>query len=115
MGWVHDRYDGIPIMVTENGCTDPSNMTNSTDDAARVEYLREYLSAMRVAMLDGVDIRGYFVWSLLDNIEWSDGTKTRFGLYHVDNDGPNATLDRVPKKSAYWFRDFIRASGHPLD
>lgn len=108
MNWIHARYGGIPITVSENGCTDPADMVNRSDDVARIDYLREYLSAMRSAIEeDGVDVRGYFVWSLLDNVEWSDGTATRFGLYRVDNDGPNATLRRTPKASALWFREYI--------
>eukprot|EP00940_MAST-03C_sp_MAST-3C-sp2_P000511 g511.t1 len=106
--WLHKRY-AQPIFVTENGCTDPA--TNAPlNDSYRIDYHSSYVQAMQTAMQkDGVDVRGYFLWSLLDNFEWGDGTRTRFGIFRVDDDGPNATLKRTPKASAKWFRGCVRS------
>ena len=77
----------------------------------RVEYLRGYLGAAARAMLEGIDLRGYFAWSLLDNFEWGEGYRSRFGLVYVDY----GTQRRIPKASAYWYRDFIRRWSHGPD
>jgi beta-glucosidase len=68
-----------------------------------VAYLREHLAALVRAIELGVDVRGYFYWSLLDNFEWDSGYSKRFGLFHVDYD----TQARTAKDSAHWYRDFI--------
>jgi beta-glucosidase len=72
-------------------------------DPERVEYLSGYLDAVGRAMAEGVPVQGYFVWSLLDNFEWSFGYGPRFGLVYVEN----PTLERVPKDSYFWYRDLI--------
>ncbi len=94
--------------VTENGAafTDAPGTDGSVHDPERQAYLAEHLEAMRRALADGVPISGYFVWSLLDNFEWSFGYSKRFGIVYVDY----ATLARTPKSSFYWYRDLI-ASG----
>jgi beta-glucosidase len=99
---LHDRYRGVlpPIWVTENGCAYPG----STVDDARIGYLDGHLRAVRAAIDAGVDVGGYFVWSLLDNWEWADGFSQRFGLVHVDY----ATQTRTPKRSFAWYRDLIK-------
>jgi beta-glucosidase len=74
-------------------------------DQDRIDYLSGYIGAMDAAIAAGADVRGYFVWSLMDNFEWNSGFKERFGLIHVDY----ATLQRRPKASARWYADFIRA------
>ena len=75
-------------------------------DQRRIDFLDAYLRALRQAQDEGVDVRGYFQWSLLDNFEWAEGYSQRFGLVHVDY----ATLERTPKDSFAWFRDVVRAS-----
>ena len=78
-------------------------------DPARVEYLDGYFRAAHRAIADGVDLRGYFVWSLLDNFEWAFGYSKRFGLIYVDFE----TLERTPKDSARWYAQVTRANGIP--
>jgi beta-glucosidase len=96
-----------PILITENGCSyvDPPSETGRVSDERRVAYLDSHLAAVRDAIAKGVDVRGYFVWSLIDNFEWAEGFGQRFGLVHVDYD----TLVRTPKDSFHWFADHIRA------
>ena len=94
------RFPGLPpVFVTENGYGDPDEI----DDAGRIDYLEEHLAATGAAIADGVDVRGYFCWSLMDNFEWARGYDARFGLVHVDY----ATQARTPKASYHWYRDFI--------
>jgi beta-glucosidase len=104
---VHRRY-GLPIYVLENGLGDfdKPNEAGAVDDPERVEFLRRYVGAMNSAAADGVDVRGYFVWSLLDNFEWVSGYSERFGLTYVDY----ASLQRIPKSSFHWYADLIRAA-----
>jgi beta-glucosidase len=105
--WFRDRYGATPIYITENGAAfydPPSPTAGEVDDPLRVHYLREHIRAVARAMHAGVDVRGYFVWSLLDNLEWSLGYSKRFGIIHVDF----ATLQRTLKKSARFYRDVIR-------
>ncbi|MGW0928563.1 glycoside hydrolase family 1 protein [Streptomyces sp. NPDC002644] len=100
---LRDRYgDRLPpVMITENGCSYPG-----LDDQERIAYLDSHLRALHRAMEEGVDVRGYFVWSLLDNYEWNEGYQQRFGLVHVDFDSPERT--RTPKASYAWLRDALR-------
>ncbi len=88
------------------------------DDIERVDYLSGYFTAAARAIADGVDLRGYFVWSLLDNFEWAEGYSKRFGIVYVDY----RTQERIPKRSALWYRDFVArhtrshaTSGIPLN
>ncbi|TMR25470.1 beta-glucosidase [Nonomuraea turkmeniaca] len=90
-----------PILITENGCSNDD--TTTVDDEARIVFLDGHIAAMRQAMEEGVDVRGYFVWSLLDNFEWAEGYHQRFGLVHVDF----ATQRRTPKASYRWLREFL--------
>ncbi|MEV4470982.1 GH1 family beta-glucosidase [Nonomuraea sp. NPDC049504] len=96
-----------PILVTENGCSQPDvpGPDGTIDDADRIAFLDGHIAALRRAMDEGVDVRGYFVWSLIDNFEWAEGYHQRFGLVHVDH----ATQRRTPKRSYHWYRDFLRA------
>ncbi|WP_093909439.1 GH1 family beta-glucosidase [Streptomyces sp. cf386] len=92
-----------PIVITENGCS-----YEGVDDQERIAYLDGHLRALHRAVEAGVDVRGYFVWSLLDNFEWAEGYARRFGLVHVDfEDG--VTLTRTPKASYGWFQELLRA------
>jgi beta-glucosidase len=90
---------GLPLYVTENGCA----YSESPDDQRRIDYLAGHIDAVESVRAQGVDVRGYFVWSLLDNFEWAEGTSKRFGLVHVDFE----TLARTPKASYGWLRDRI--------
>ncbi|GAA4506584.1 GH1 family beta-glucosidase [Actinoallomurus oryzae] len=92
-----------PIQITESGCS----YDEALDDRPRIDYLSAHVDAVRAAMHDGVDVRGYYVWSLLDNFEWAEGYHPRFGLVHVDY----ATQRRTPRTSYAWYRDLIAASG----
>ena len=104
---LRDRYgDRLPpIYITENGCSYP----DESSDTARIEYLDGHLRALGQAMDEGVDVRGYFVWSMLDNFEWIEGFSQRFGLVHVDFD----TLKRTPKASYHWYKEMISRSSRP--
>ncbi|WP_433126220.1 GH1 family beta-glucosidase [Micromonospora sp. CA-240977] len=110
LGWLRDTYgDALPpIEITESGCAydDAPDAGGQVADPERVAYLDGHLRAVRAAIDDGVDVRGYFVWSLLDNWEWAEGFTKRFGLVHVDY----ATQTRTPKSSYTWLRDVIAAS-----
>ncbi|GHD92333.1 GH1 family beta-glucosidase [Streptomyces naganishii] len=99
-----DRYgDRLPpVVITENGCS-----YEGLDDTDRIAYLDGHIRALHRAVEAGVDVRGYFVWSLLDNWEWAEGYARRFGLVHVDYE----TLERTPKASYRWYRDLLRAQG----
>jgi beta-glucosidase len=106
--WVRDRYGDLPLYITENGAAfyDPPVAFNGRiDDPLRVDYLRDHIRAVRTAMRQGVNVRGYYVWSLLDNFEWALGYAKRFGIIHVDYE----TLKRTPKASARYYADVIKA------
>jgi beta-glucosidase len=90
---------GVPVIVTENGVA-------SEDDAERVEYVSRALAALRGAMDDAVDVRGYFYWSLLDNFEWAEGYRPKFGLVACDRE----TFVRTPKPSAAWYAAVVAQS-----
>ncbi|MFJ9759789.1 GH1 family beta-glucosidase [Streptomyces sp. NPDC101149] len=89
-----------PVLITENGCS-----YQGVDDQERIAYLDGHIRALHRAVEAGVDVRGYFVWSLLDNFEWAEGYTRRFGLVHTDFE----TLERTPKASYAWLRDLLRA------
>ncbi|NDK89078.1 beta-glucosidase [Gordonia desulfuricans] len=100
------RYPNLPpVVVTENGASyhDPDPVDGRVADPARVDYLRRHLDAVGDAIEAGVDVRGYYVWSALDNFEWAAGYQERFGLIHVDF----ATGHRTRKDSWFWYRDVI--------
>jgi beta-glucosidase len=109
--WLHETYPCPPIYVTENGAyfDDTVSEDGKVRDARRIEFLDRYIHAMREAQSQGVDVRGYFVWSLLDNFEWACGYRPTFGLVKVDF----KTLQRIPKDSYYWYRNFIRHENVP--
>ncbi|MGH4001227.1 MAG: family 1 glycosylhydrolase, partial [Pseudonocardiaceae bacterium] len=111
--WVKERYGAIPLYITENGAAffdPPKPVDGRVDDPMRVHYHREHLLAAHEARRQGVDLRGYFAWSLLDNFEWSLGYSKRFGLVHVDY----ATQHRTPKASARFYAEVIRTRGGVL-
>ncbi|WP_329001981.1 GH1 family beta-glucosidase [Kribbella sp. NBC_00709] len=106
-------YDLPPVYITENGAAydDAPAADGTVDDPQRVEYLHGHLAALRTAIAAGVDVRGYFVWTLLDNFEWAEGYAKRFGIVHVDF----ATQTRTPKTSAGWLGQVARANALPPD
>ncbi|WP_229402577.1 GH1 family beta-glucosidase [Micromonospora okii] len=110
---LRERYgDRLPpIQVTESGCAydDVPDAEGRVHDPERIAYLDGHLRAVRAAIDDGVDVTGYFVWSLLDNWEWAEGFTKRFGLVHVDF----ATQARTPKSSYAWFRDTVTRPAGP--
>ena len=110
--WVKEQYGDIPLYITENGAAfyDPPTADGEVQDPLRVDYLRTHLRAAREAIDRGVDLRGYFAWSLFDNLEWSLGFAKRFGIVHVDFD----TLKRTPKASARLYSEVIRTNGGVL-
>jgi beta-glucosidase len=104
--WIKQRYGDIPQYVTENGAAffdPPVAEAGRIDDVLRVDYLRKHIAAVAQARQQGVDLRGYFAWSLLDNLEWSLGYSKRFGLVHVDFE----TQTRTPKASARHYAETI--------
>jgi beta-glucosidase len=107
---VRQRYGDIPLYVTENGAafTDPPQApAGGLEDPLRVAYLRDHVRAVREAIAAGCDVRGYFVWSLLDNLEWALGFSKRFGIVHVDF----ASQRRTPKASARFYSSVIASNG----
>ena len=108
LNWVYKRYHH-PTYITENGVDVPNEssltIAEALEDQFRVDYLSGYLSNVQSAVQDGVDLRGYFVWSLLDNFEWGDGYTKRFGIHYVDY--KSATFARYPKRSAQFYSDFV--------
>ncbi|UGY91563.1 GH1 family beta-glucosidase [Streptomyces gobiensis] len=124
MGWTVDptglyelllRYRrearGVPLYITENGvaCDDKTAADGTVHDPDRIAYLHDHLAVVERAIADGVDVRGYFLWSLLDNFEWSYGYSKRFGLVYVDFE----TQDRTPKSSAAWYTQLTRTHTFP--
>jgi beta-glucosidase len=91
-----------PVYITENGMTDADG-ADPLDDTERIRYVRGFLEWIARARDEGADVRGYYLWSLLDNYEWTAGFSKRFGIVHVDPD----TLKRTPKASFGWYRDVI--------
>lgn len=106
---IKSRYGDVPLYVTENGAAfdDPEPLGGIVDDAPRCDYLRDHLLAVHDAIRHGVDLRGYFAWSLLDNLEWAWGFSKRFGLVHVDF----ATRQRTLKASGLLYADVIQSKG----
>jgi beta-glucosidase len=101
---LNQEYALPPIYITENGMANADRLVDgAVPDVERIEYVGRHLEALASAMEQGVDVRGYFLWSLLDNFEWNSGYEKRFGIVHVDY----ATQQRTLKDSALWYRDFI--------
>ena len=105
---VKSDYGDLPLLITENGAAfeDRRNGADVVEDPLRVAYIERHLDAVEQAIAAGVDVRGYYVWSLLDNFEWEHGYSQRFGIVYVDF----ATQRRIPKRSALWYRNRITAA-----
>lgn len=111
--WLRERYGDRPLLITENGAAfdDPPPEGRSLVDRPRIDYLHAHLTAAQAAIAAGVDLRGYFLWSLLDNFEWQCGYAKRFGIVHVDL----PTGERTPKASAAWYgRQIETARGRSI-
>jgi beta-glucosidase len=111
--WITERYGKVPIYITENGAAfydPPTPLDGRVEDPLRVEYYRQHLRAAHDAMSKGVDLRGYFAWSLLDNYEWALGYSKRFGIIHVDY----STQKRTIKSSGRYYAEVIRTRGGAL-
>lgn len=109
--FLYDRYK-TPIYITENGksCQDTVSADGRVHDPERIDYLNGYLAGLKKAYLEGIDIRGYFQWSLMDNFEWAYGYSERFGIVYVDYQ----TQQRILKDSAYRYSEIIRTDGEDL-
>lgn len=108
----HERY-GLPILITENGLStrDWVSLGGKVHDGLRIDFLHRYLRELKRAAAEGVPVDGYFQWSFLDNFEWAEGYRERFGLVHVDYE----TQKRTPKDSFHWYREVIATNGAILD
>ena len=106
-----DEYK-MPIYVSENGmaCIDTIAADGKVHDADRINYLNRYLGSLEKAIESGADVRGYFVWSFLDNFEWALGYDRRFGIVYVDYE----TQERIVKDSAQWYSEVIKTNGENL-
>jgi beta-glucosidase len=109
--FVGERYD-LPLVITESGManTDWPHLDGCVHDPQRIDFLTRYLLQVKRALDEGVDVRGYFIWTLLDNFEWARGQRPRFGLIYVDY----ATQQRILKDSAFWYRKVIESNGRIL-
>ena len=96
-----------PIFITENGVSDGKTLADPLEDDERIAYVGAFLEWIAKAIDEGADVRGYYLWSLLDNYEWAAAYTQKFGIVHVDLE----TMQRTPKKSALWYRDVIRSRG----
>ncbi|XP_048127593.1 beta-glucosidase 18-like isoform X1 [Rhodamnia argentea] len=102
--YVKERYNNTPMFITENGYAQPTgSIDDSLNDTKRIEFHEAYLAVLSEVVRKGADVRGYFIWSLLDNFEWLHGYLIRFGLHYVDFQ----TLERTPKWSATWYKEFL--------
>ncbi len=105
---LHESYTLPPCYITENGaCFNDGKVDGSIDDQRRIDYVAGHLGAVADAIDAGVDIRGYFLWSLLDNFEWAEGYTMRFGAVHVDYE----TQVRTIKQSGHWYSALVRSQG----
>jgi beta-glucosidase len=112
MNYIKHRYGNPPVFITENGMDDPNSILisrkDALKDAKRIKYHHDYLSSLQASIKeDGCNVKGYFVWSLLDNWEWAAGYSSRFGLYFVDY---RDNLKRYPKDSVHWFTSFLNST-----
>lgn len=106
--WIDNRYNQPDIYITENGCAFVDIPEDGQiKDMKRIAYLNDYITECHKAISDGIKLKSYFLWSLMDNFEWMFGFAKRFGLHYIDYE----TGERIPKDSAFWYRDVIKANG----
>ncbi|XP_071736617.1 beta-glucosidase 18-like [Rutidosis leptorrhynchoides] len=108
------RYNNKPMFITENGYSSPdvnAQVNEIVNDVKRIEFHTAYLASLANSIRDGADVRGYFIWSLMDSYEWNVGYDARFGLYYVDR----KTLTRIPKLSAAWYKNFLADNNVVVD
>jgi beta-glucosidase len=105
MRWMHEISGGLPLFITENGYANADIVSpdGRAHDKPRIEYLKKHFEVCAQAIREQINLKGYFVWSFMDNFEWTAGYTKRFGIVYVDY----ATQERIPKDSAYFFRDTI--------
>ncbi|XP_066348491.1 beta-glucosidase 18-like [Miscanthus floridulus] len=107
--YIMERYNNRPMFITENGYAQGgdgyTHVEDWLDDQGRIQYLDGYLTKLAKVIRDGADVRGYFIWSLIDNFEWLYGYTLRFGLHYVDYQ----TQERKPKSSALWYKRFLQS------
>lgn len=110
--FLYERYQ-LPLYVTENGLAsmDWVHRDGTVPDPGRIDFLSRYLEQLARSTKDGADVRGYFHWSIFDNLEWAEGTRMRFGLVHVDY----TTFERTPKQSYAWYRNVVRTNGASIN
>ncbi|XP_069470085.1 lactase/phlorizin hydrolase [Ambystoma mexicanum] len=109
LNWIKEEYNNPPIYVTENGISERGTALN---DTWRTHYYKSYVNeALKAVKLDGVDVRGYTAWSLMDNFEWAAGYAERFGLYYTNYSDPS--LARIPKASIKYYTTLIQCNGFP--
>lgn len=109
--FLHEKYK-LPTYISENGlsCHDVVSLDGKVHDPNRIDFLNRYLLQLREAAEEGADVRGYFLWSLMDNFEWARGYGERFGIVHIDY----TTQERIIKDSAYWYSNVIKENGENL-
>jgi beta-glucosidase len=107
--WIQSISGGLPLYITENGCAQPDEIGRDgrVHDMERIRYIRRHLKVCADSIKEGVNLKGYFIWSFIDNFEWAYGYSKRFGIVYADY----ATQKRTPKDSAYFFRDVIAGYG----
>ncbi|XP_051135488.1 beta-glucosidase 18-like [Andrographis paniculata] len=127
--YLRERYNNKPMYITENGYATPVDELDYRHDVKRIHFHQSHLEYLARAMRydrflqkhtecrviscmericrDGADVRGYFIWSLLDNFEWDSGYTMKFGIHDIDRSSENASMKRIPKLSALWYRDFL--------
>ena len=106
--WIDKRYDHPPIFITENGCAfDDKLIDGRVNDVERIDFFNGYISAIHEAIENGVNVKGYFIWSLMDNFEWASGYAKKFGIHYIEE----GSLNRIPKSSAAWYKQVIDNNG----
>ncbi|XP_066497099.1 lactase/phlorizin hydrolase [Hoplias malabaricus] len=110
LNFIKNEYGNPPIYITENGISERGDM--DLNDIHRIHYYENYINqALKAHLIDGVDIRGYTAWTLMDNLEWATGFAEKFGLFYVNRSDPS--LPRIPKKSATHYATIINCNGFP--
>ncbi|XP_024027308.1 beta-glucosidase 17-like, partial [Morus notabilis] len=102
--YVKENYNNPVIYITENGLPDPLNST-SLNDTGRIDFYRRHLRRLSLAIKAGVNVKGFYIWTLLDDFEWNSGYTYKFGIYQIERENH---LARIPKESERWFRQFLK-------